>query len=382
MTNAILAQTTSPSKPVYEVLLENAFALGLVFIFLTAIIAAIVARRRKDKCLKLFNHYPVSYLGVAGRTLWGTLKTYSQGLNLQFDEPYQTRHGVIKTSAMLYEADLNNCLVICRFADAMDERQRNRRTRQVQRCFRLGLLRRLVRTIRNLFNTLKDAITKAFSTILGQIAKTSPAGSVISSHRSNIGQIGQTLLGTGANAYEPMLESYIGKPVVVRLNNPNDPDKTPMELPGFLADYSNKYVAVFNLKHEPLERIELVVTESTQCPGFKVDLEQDHIIITCTGPDAVAIQRCESGKHVLRPRLPLTKHCAMKLRRQPEQSVRLIVERTQRIDVVCPRAHATIEFGGAIGGCGPMLWSTANGPTGSAVPAKRAPTQEASSAVS
>lgn len=341
----LLAQTEPAPDPWWTVAMNNALALTLLFIFLTAIVGTIVARRQKDKCLKLFNGYTVSYLGIKGKTLWGILRVFSQGLELTFEKPYTGRDGITKASALLYDVDLADCLVACRLSTGLNDVQRQQRRRQVHRCFRPGPVRRANRWFRNLFNTLRDAFSKALSTILGQIARARPTGHVMSTHQTSVDQIGQTILGVVGNAYEPMLEAYIGKPVIVQLPVPNDTAQRPVELPGFLAEYTEKYLAVFNVKHVPIERFELTLDESVERPDVRIDLQERNVVVTCTCPDVIIVQRCASGRYVLEPHLPLTHSCSVTLPREPGQTATLHLERTQRIDLVCPRAQAKIYFG-------------------------------------
>jgi len=344
----LIAQDEPAPHPWWMVAMDNALGLTLLFIFLTAIIGTIVTRRQKDKCFKLFNGYAISYLGIKGRTLWGSLRVYAQGIELTFEKPYTGRDGLTKASALLYETDLADCLVVCRLSDGLNDSQRQRRRKQVDRCFRPGWGRRTIRWFRNLINTLRDAFSKALSTILGQIARARPTGGVVSTHQASVDRIGQTILGVVGNAYEPMLESHIGRPVVVQLPVPHDAEQKPVELPGFLAEYTDKYLAVFNLKHDPIERFELTIDQSMQRPGVRIDLQERNVVVTCTCADVIVVQRCASGGRVLKPRLPLTNSCSVTLPRESGQAVTLHLERTQRIDLICPRSQAKIYFGGAV----------------------------------
>ena len=67
---------------------------------------------------------------------------------------------------------------------------------------------------------------------------------------------------------------------------------------------------------------------------------------------------------------------------QPGQPVQLDLERVRRIDVVCRRTHATIEFGGSAGGGAPILWASTSNQTASATPTHLPPQQEAGTAAS
>ena len=83
----ILGQTDAAEPGLWTVLLDNALALTVLFIFLTAIVSLLLKARRKDKCLKLLQGSHVAYLTTAGQAIWGDLRVYSLGLELTYDAP-------------------------------------------------------------------------------------------------------------------------------------------------------------------------------------------------------------------------------------------------------------------------------------------------------
>ncbi len=345
-----------PTKPWWQILLENGLALTLLFIFLVAVVGVIFRLRRKDKCLKLLSGHHVSYLDTAGRSVWGDLVVYSQGLELRFDVPHTTRQGLNKSSALIYEKELANCLAVCRLDGALTEDERRRRQRQIRHSFRPGLMRRTIRWMRNILNTLRDAFSKAMSAILGQLARARPGSSVLATQQAQVDEIGQTLLGAAGNAYEPLLEAHIGKPVVLRIASTIEPTQQPVELPGYLVDYSDRFIAVFNVEHEPIERIELELTESVEQAGIKAELRDDEAVITCTGPEALVVARAGMDETSCELAVPLLPGCAVSLSRQSGQAVKLTLQRTHRLDVVCPRAIASVYFGGESEAVSPRSW--------------------------
>ena len=70
-------------------------------------------------------------------------------------------------------------------------------------------------------------------------------------------QIGQTLLGKFANAYEPLLEQYIGQPVILDVADPIDPANVTVQYAGYLADHTQNYIAIFNIEHTTAEEVRL-----------------------------------------------------------------------------------------------------------------------------
>ena len=345
----MLAQAPTPvpvaaSKPWWQLLLENGLALTLLFIFLAAVIGVIFRLRKKDKCLKLLAGDHASYLTTAGHAVWGDLTVYSQGLELTFDAPHTTREGLQKSSSLIYETELGACLALCRVDAALTDTERRRREKQIRRSFRPGLHRRVLRWVRNILNTLRDAFSKALSSILGTLARARPGAAVLSTHQTQVDEIGQTLLGAAGNAYEPLLEAHIGRPVVLRVASAHAPTTTPIELPGYLVDYTDRFIAVFNVAHEPEQQIELPMTEAAERPGVTLTLSDEDVLIRCTGPASIVLNRLRGEDGALRELgLALLPGCAVSLPRAGAASVML--QRTRHLDIVCPRALATVHFG-------------------------------------
>ena len=337
--------------------LDDVFWLTILLVFVVAIVGALLRLRQKDKCLKLIDKYHVTYLTVDGRTMWGDLSVASQGLELQFDAPYRTRRGLAKNSLLIFQDELSNCLAICRTVYGLTEAERHDRERQIRRSFEPGLLRRLARWLRNIVNTVRDAFTKALGMAAGQVGRTSPVGGAIKSQRGGIDELGKTLVGAVGNAYEPILERYIGRPVVLELTNPAGSDSPVCELPGYLVDYTDRYVAVFNAQHEPVETLELEVTESLQRDGVKIDLLDDKVVVTCQGEDALVVRRVTFSGRTTDLSVTLIPGCSVRLIRAANEPVTLEIERTRQIDIVCPRSVARIRYGSQGPTVGRTGWS-------------------------
>ncbi len=346
------ASTAPPAEPAWwepivEGLTASPFLLLILFIFVTAIITVIFQQRKRDKCLKLLNKYHVSYLTTEGKAIWGDLVVYSQGVELEFDAPYRTSRGLLKTSQMIFEPAMTTCLALCRTIDGLTPQEKKQRARQLRRCVRPNIIWRSWRWIRNAFNTLRDAFNNAFNQIVGQIAKAKP-GSVIASQQGQVSTIGTTLLGSVANAYEPILEKHIGKPVLLEIACPAAPDQPKFELPGYLAEYSDKYLAVFNTDHEPAREIELTLDADHEDKGFKVQVLPDFVVLTCTGPEVMAVKSLKTGDRAYDLNIGVTNGCSVRLRRRDNgEAVVVKLELTRRIDIVCPRSQASVHFGGA-----------------------------------
>lgn len=349
----ILAQDTAtpadPNQPApwWHILLEQGFLVLVIFIFLTAIITLIIQQRRRDKCLKFLDNYHVTILTTSGKALWGDLIVYAKALELVFDAPYTTSRGLVKTSALLYESDLDKCLAICRPVDGLSAKEKVKRERQIKRSFKPNLIRKSFRWFRNLLNTLRDAFSKALTALIGQMTKAKPGG-FLAQQKSGVDQIGQTFLSAAGNAYEPMLERHIGSPVVVQLQSPSDPDKKPIELPGYLVDYTDKWLCLFNVGTEPVEERTWTLNDGDEIeqPGYHIKVTNGRLGVKCTGPEALIVKNYKTDDRYAELEVGLTNGCGLELGCGIGSSVEVTIERTRRIDIVCPRSQATIHFGG------------------------------------
>ncbi len=321
---------------------DDFFWLSMLLLLVVAAVTALVRLRQKDKCLKLVDDYHVTYLTSDGRAMWGDLTVSSNGLELRFDAPYRTRRGLSKSSSLIFPDELGKCLAICRTAHGLTDDERRDREEQIRRSFAPGLARRGLRWLRNVVNTIRDAVAKAVGMMAGQVGKQMPAGTVIKSQKGGIDELGKSLVGAAGNAYEPILERYIGRPVILELAGTAE-SKTACELPGYLVDYSERFVAVFNVSHDPLETIELEVTDSIAREGVEVKRLADKVVVTCCGEDPLVVRRMRSGDHGTDLSIVLLPGSSVRLPAPSGRAVVLELERTRQIDIVCPRAVARIR---------------------------------------
>ncbi|MEM1210862.1 MAG: hypothetical protein AAGI68_01055 [Planctomycetota bacterium] len=337
-------------RPVWQVLLDNGLPLTILFIFLVAVIGLLLKARRKDKCLKLFNGDHATLLGRDGACTWGDARVYSQGLELAFDRPHVTRLGLTKASALVYPAVLEGSYALCRVEAGLSDRECARRRRQVRRSFRPGIIRRTLRTLRNLLNTLRDAFSQAMNAIIGALAKSRPGDSVLAKQQSGVTDIGQTILGAAGNAYEPMLEAHIGRPVVLEMLRDVEAVGVggaggAFELEGYLVDYTEKWVAVFNVEHKETETFTLEASEDIERGPAKLVFTETDVTVTCTGPKTLVVHGCTTKGERRDVRAVLLPGCSLSRRRAPGEGVTFELASTQRFDMVAPRALAKVYFG-------------------------------------
>ncbi len=169
------------------------------------------------------------------------------------------------------------------------------------------------------------------------------------SQKGRLSDVGGTFISMAGNAYEPLLERHIGKPVILELLSPGDAPPACSEIPGYLVDYSNEFLAVFSLSNEPLEKMSLAVVETIQQECVRIERSEDEFIITCTGQDPLVVHKMTTGDQSVDLAVVLTCGKSLHLARDSDERVTFEIERTRQIDIVCPRSRARIRFGSDTG---------------------------------
>jgi len=222
------------------------FWLPMVLLFLAATIAAITARRKRDRCLKYFNREPVIILMQSGKWLWGRFIAYPKAMELVFEKPVKDASGHIKSSYVLYTPEVDGIKKIIQPPPKAGTKEHVRWQKEIKRIANPSIFRRVRRWIWNVFNTLRDAISQSLSMVIGSMKKATPIGQVSGADK-RAGEIGNTLLGTVPNSYEPVLEKYLSKQVIVEILENDEV----VEFAGLLQEYSGKYLLLRNVAFQP-----------------------------------------------------------------------------------------------------------------------------------
>ena len=353
------------------------FYVTLLFIFLTAIVTAVATKWTRDKCLKFLHGYHVTLERARGQTIWGQLKVFSAGVEVVYDHPFVDPRGRKKTSFMIYQHELEQqVLSLMRYHDELDDAQKRSRDKQVQKTFNPGPIKRLMRGVRNFVNTLRDAFNAAIGAAIGQFQRMNPASAVLTTSAGNVTQIGQTLLGKFAgNAYEPLLEQYIGHPVILDVVDPINPNNATVEYAGYLGDYTQQFIAILNVTHAAGESVwlELPDAESGDAlpplpgppppgapppvlpPPMKVEhklavrLDGLRMKVQNLRHEPVIVHRLErAGFEPLDFGMIIPSNGTLDLPARDARGGKLLVAAVRCLDVVAPRKFATIRHAGEL----------------------------------
>jgi hypothetical protein len=278
--------------PTVSSFLGNPLAVSIFVILITSLVGFYVNSRVRDRCLRDFDGYQVVIEDKAGKVMWGTLRTYSSGLELVYASARRDEvEGHLENSYILYDKDLANLQAIYRFHDDQSEQNRRRRKTEIRRAYQPSLFRRGARALRNLFSTFKDAIAQATNTVLGYRAAQKPQDAMLSKHKELTNSGVQLLSGTVGNAYEPILERYIGQYVVLETLQ----GTTVEQDYGILKEYSSKYLELLSVKVEVPPCVYFRDPSSLKWRGIHTEQNGSHLHVTNPLGRTVVIEAIKCG---------------------------------------------------------------------------------------
>ncbi len=235
-------------------------AITIIFIVLATGVGAFVRRRTRDKCLKDFRGNMVTLENTAGKAIWGRLNVQSTGLEFVYREKHKDEEGHDETSYILYKHEYPNIAALVRYHDQLSETNKKAREKELERTYHPTFLRRLKRKIQNVFKTVRDSVMEVVNLLISQAKKATPAGTMLTSQDKYVSRMKQELMGSVGTSYEPLLEKYIGRKVVLELIKG---DKI-FERSGVLKDYTAEFIEIMDVDYkakegEPARKADIVV---------------------------------------------------------------------------------------------------------------------------
>ncbi len=215
---------------------DQLFFLTLLIIFLSALVGVVVQRRSRDRCLRNFSNQPVTIKMNNGQENVGALQVYASGLEVTFTQRHEGPQD--PDSIIIYSAEYDQIQMITRRVGKHEARVNISRHMP---------LTRIMRQSQNVLNTFQDAVQQAFGFVLLQ-AQQNRQNRLLMSQDKNLKSIGGNVLSAMTNAYEPILEKYLGKRVVIEFL-PNSDEETPTLLAGVLREYTRTWIELHALDH-------------------------------------------------------------------------------------------------------------------------------------
>ena len=213
-----------------------AFWLPLLFLFASALLGTILKRRAKDHCLKKFEGYNTILPSLSGEMIEGVPSVYAQGVQIQYPQKIKKEIGMVD-SFVLHPAEIEKIPYLIRPAPDPETRAGFLWSQEMHKILNPNFLQRGQRLLLTFYNMLKDAFGQAAKAIIGALSKDTSISKVKDSNK-RIEEVRSDLAELVPNAWEPILEKYRGRRVVIERKGT---EGTIYES-GVLEDYSSKYL--------------------------------------------------------------------------------------------------------------------------------------------
>ncbi|MFH1622546.1 MAG: hypothetical protein ABIA97_05435 [Candidatus Omnitrophota bacterium] len=242
----------------------DSLTITIIFIILSTLIGAFIKGRMRDRCLLDFVGYLVNVELNDDKVIWGILNIESTGLELKYKESYLDKaDNHIETSFIIYKSEYSSIHCISRFLDEQDSKNKRKRDRDLSHILQRRGLMSLNRRIRNFFATVRDSILEVTNLFLGRVKQVAPAGRILSGQDKYINQIQTGALSTLNTSYEPLLENYLGKRVILKLSKGGKL----IEYAGFLKCYTAEFLELMDVSYylsdqNQIRKADIIVSRS------------------------------------------------------------------------------------------------------------------------
>jgi len=346
MAGSSWAETPEAARSFWDLLGDNVFLLTVFFLFASAVVTAILGMLSRDRCLKDFRGYPVLLeLKNGNKLVWGVLEIYPNGLTLDYESPHQDPEGHVETSFILYRDEWPEMKALYRLSDELDEWALVRRRQEIRRTYQPSVFRRSARRVKNTFNTLRDAVVKSVGLVVGQAKKVAPASKILRTQDSALTDIGKTVAGYGSIAYDSILESLIGKKVVLEIPDGDGID----EFPGILKEYSSNFLEMLSLSNTGIFRVPLPGEgHSLNWRQLGITRKMGFLSLRNNGKLSLEIVSLEGDSKRKEPCFALSpgESREMELDGEVEQEGGIGIRIVGEVDLMIPRTHGRIRHAG------------------------------------
>jgi small nuclear ribonucleoprotein (snRNP)-like protein len=229
--------------------MDNSFAITIAFIVLATLVAAFVRRITRDKCLRDFQNNFVNLLQTDNKTIWGNLRVENTGVELIYKTKHQDADGHEEASYILYKCEYPKIQTILRFLDELSDKNKKHRQKQLVKTYHPRLLSRAKRKTANIFKTIRDSVAEVMNLFISRVKKTAGFGETLVSQDKYVTQMKQQLMGSVGTSYEPLLERYIGRRVVLEMVKGD----TVVEYSGVLRDYTAEFIEIMDVDYKAVQ---------------------------------------------------------------------------------------------------------------------------------
>jgi hypothetical protein len=231
--------------------LDLSFFITVGVLFFVALVGAYLRSIVKDRCLKSWDGFHVTLERTDGKLVWGVMKLEPSGMELSYlDSVQDEKH--IESTYLLFSSEYKDIQAIYRYSDKLSEWGKKQRGRDIQRSFHPGPFRRLGRKVRNFLSTATDSLNEVMGVVLGRVQK-SGSRYLTGESTAALGKLSGQVIGHAGSMYDPLLEHYVGRRVVIELAEGDEIH----EHVGILKNYSADFIEVLEVQYPQRQALAL-----------------------------------------------------------------------------------------------------------------------------
>lgn len=224
-------------------MLDGTFGITILFIAISAAVAAFIRRISRDKCLKDFQGNMVTLERTTGDISAGVLRVENTGLEFIYPDK-KKQDKTCQASAILYKCEYSNIQALVRYHDELTEENKKQRQAQLKKTYHPNFFRRLKRKTFNVFKTIRDSVVEVANMMMSHVKKTSPS-TVLTSQGKYVDRMKNDFVASVGTSYEPLLERYIGHKVLMELIKGQEVIK----YCGILKEYSAQFIELLDVDY-------------------------------------------------------------------------------------------------------------------------------------
>lgn len=313
------------------------FTIFLIFAF--TLLGAYVRSRARDRCLKSWDQFHITVEFTDDKLVWGVMKLEPTGMELSYlDSVQDDKH--IETTYLVYNSDYSNIQALYRYEDSLSEWGRRKRTKDIKKSFHPGPLRRFRRAARNFLSTATDSLNEVFAILLGRVTKT--GGRYIAADGSSaLKNLGGKVLGSVGGIYDPLLERYIGRRVVIEVLEGEEVH----EHVGIFKDYSADFLEVLNVQYPQPQELALPPHALVHSERLDALLDEGvlRIINKDTWPILVRALECAGDERLINAIVDGGETVILHVDPGKANEARLHVQIVRELDMIVPRSRAVVR---------------------------------------
>lgn len=224
-------------------MLDASFFISIGLIFLVALVGAYLRSIVKDRCLKSWEGFHITLERTDGKLIWGVMHLEPSGMELSYlDTVQDEKH--IESTYLLFSSEYKSIQAIYRYNDKLSDWGKKQRARDIERSFHPGPLRRLGRKTRNFLSTATDSLNEVMGVVIGRVQK-SGSRYLTGESTAALGKLGDQVVGHAGSMYDPLLEHYVGRRVVIELAEGNEIH----EHVGIFKNYSADFIEILEVQY-------------------------------------------------------------------------------------------------------------------------------------